>query len=200
MEIKFFRVEFTSTVFKEERKDGIMQKTRFVVMPLVFATMLSIPACLLAQSTAANTAAPLPSQILIAKKVFISNAGSGLDQKLWSGGPTQPYIELYAAIKSWGQYQLVATPADADLVLQISYSAPLTDVGGSKDSGSVSFTSPQLKLALLDPKTGIILWALNEKTSIGHLEKGRDQALADSIAKLVSDLKALTAQPAAAAK
>jgi hypothetical protein len=131
-------------------------------------------------------AAPLPSQILTAKKVFISNAGSGVDEKLWSGGPAQPYNELYTAIKSSGQYQLAATPADADLVLEISFADPLTDVGGSKDSGSTSFTTPQLKLVLLDPTT--------------HGEKGRDQALADSIGKLVSDLKALTSQPAAASK
>jgi hypothetical protein len=141
--------------------------------------------------------APLPSQILTAKKVLISNAGGGLDPKLWSGGPAQPYNELYAAIKSSGQYQIVAAPSDADLVLQISYADPLTDVGGSKESGPVSSNAPQLKLALLDPKTSIVLWTFNEKTSTGHLQKGRDQALTDSIAKLVGDLKALSAQPAA---
>jgi hypothetical protein len=140
--------------------------------------------------------APLPSQILTAKKVFISNLGGGLDPKLWSGGPDQPYNELYAAIKSSGKYQLVAAPADADLVLQISYADPLTDVGGSKESGSVSFNTPQLKLVLLDPKTSIVLWTLNEKTSTNHNQKGRDQALANSVGTLVDNLKALTAQPA----
>ncbi len=144
--------------------------------------------------------APIPAQILTAKKVFISNAGGGLDPKLWSGGPAQPYNELYAAIRSSGQYQLVATPAEADLVLQISYADPLTDVGGSKESGSVSSTTPQLKLVLLDPKTSIALWTLNGKTSTTHMQKGRDQALSDSIGTLVDNLKALTAPPKVAAK
>jgi len=177
-----------------------MPKVRLAVACLGFAMMLPTTVAVLAQRAAMAPAAPLPSQILTAKKVFISNAGSGVDEKLWSGGPAQPYNELYTAIKSSGQYQLAATPADADLVLEISFADPLTDVGGSKDSGSTSFTTPQLKLVLLDPKTRIILWTLCEKTSTTHGEKGRDQALADSIGKLVSDLKALTSQPAAASK
>jgi hypothetical protein len=161
--------------------------------------LLPVVPALEAQTPAAP-AAPLPAQILTAKKVFISNAGVGLDPKLWSGGPVQLYNEFYAAIKSSGLYQLVAAPADADLVLQISYSDPLTDVGGSKDSGAISSKASQLQLLLLDPKTSIILWTFNEKTSIAHLQKGRDQALTDSIGALVGDLKTLTAQPTAATK
>jgi len=171
-----------------------MLKVRLAAISLGIATMLTTSSGLLAQAPAA----PLPSQILTAKKVFISNAGSGVDEKLWSGGPAQPYNELYAAIKGSGRYQIVASPADADIVLQISFADPLTDVGGSKDSGSTSFTTPQLKLVLLDPKTRIALWTLYSKTSIAHMGKGRDQALADATGKLVGDLKALTAQPAAA--
>lgn len=126
-----------------------MLKVSLAVTTLGIAMMLpAIPA-----AHAQAPTAPIPSQICNAKKVFISNGGGGLDPKLWSGGPAQPYNELYAAIKSSGQYQLVATPADADLVLQISYADPLTDVGGSKESGSVSFNTPQLKLVLLDPRT-----------------------------------------------
>jgi hypothetical protein len=198
--VHFYRVEFEDPVFKEEGKERHMLKVKLAVVAFGIAIMLPTTVAALAQTAAIAPAAPLPPQILTAKKIFISNAGSGVDEKLWSGGPVQPYNELYADIKSSGQYQLVATPADADLVLQISFADPLTDVGGSKDSGSVSSTTPQLKLVLLDPKTNIVLWTLNEKTSIGHLQKGRDQALADSIGKLVTDLKGLTAQPASAAK
>jgi hypothetical protein len=174
-----------------------MLKIRLAVASLGLVLISSV--VLLAQPEMAP-AAPIPSQILTAKKVFISNAGGGLDSKLWSGGLAQPYNELYAAIKRSGQYQLVAAAADADLVLQISYADPLTDVSGSKEMGSDSSSTPQLKLVLLDPKTNIVLWTFNEKTSTAHLVKGRDQALADSINKLVGDLKALVAQPAATPK
>jgi hypothetical protein len=177
-----------------------MLKVRLAVVSLGLAILLPAATTLFAQTTVQAPAAPIPAQILNAKKVFVANAGGGLDPKLWSEGPAQPYNELYATIKSSEQYQLAASTADADLVLQISYADPLTDVGGTKDSGSVSSNTPQLKLALLDPKTGIVLWTFSEKTSTAHLVKGRDHALADAINKLVSDLKALTAQPAASTK
>lgn len=175
-----------------------MLKVKLVLACLGFAMMLPTTVTMLAQSAAKTPAAPLPSQILTAKKVFISNAGGSSDERLWSGGPAQPYNELYAAIKKSGQYQLVATPADADLILEISFADPLTDVMGSKDSGATGLNTPQLKLALSDPKTNVILWTLIRTTSTGHMEEGRDKALASSVAKLVSDLKALTAPPAAA--
>ena len=123
-------------------------------MPKVSLAIASIGLAMLFTSvphlSAQAPAAPLPSQILTAKKVFISNLGGGLDPKLWSGGTAQPYNELYAAIKNSGKYQLVAAPADADLILQISYANPLTDVGGTKESGANSSTTPQLTLVLLD--------------------------------------------------
>lgn len=174
-----------------------MLKVKLAVASLGFAMMLPASIALHAQTVNIAPAAPIPSQILTARKVFISNAGGGLDPKLWSGGTAQPYNELYAAFKSSGQYQLVGAPADADLVMEISFSNPLTDVSGTKESGASSSNTSQLKLVLLDPKTNIALWTLNEKTSTTHMQKGRDQALADTISKLVVDLKALTAQAGA---
>lgn len=173
-----------------------MLKVRFAVISFAIAMMLPLVSALQAQAPAA----PIPAQILTAKTVFISNAVGVSDEKIWSGGPAQPYNELYAAIKSWGRYELVAAPAEADLVLQIGYTDTLTDVGGSKDSGPVSFSTPQLSLVILDMKTHMILWTMNEKTSTAHAQKGRDQALAESINALVNNLKALTAQPAVVTK
>lgn len=177
-----------------------MQKVRLVVASLGLAMILPASTTLFAQAASRVPTAPLPSQILTAKKVFLSYAGGVLDQNLWSGGPAQPYNELYAAIKSWRQYEIVTAPADADLVLQISFANPVTGVSGSEESGYSSSSAPQLKLVLLDPKTHIVLWTFNEETSIGHLQKGRDHSLQNAIDKLVGDLKALTAPPASATK
>jgi len=43
-------------------------------------------------------AAPIPQQILAAKKVFISNAGGMLDLNMVSGDPRRDYNEFYAAM------------------------------------------------------------------------------------------------------
>lgn len=163
-----------------------MLKVRFVVASLGLAMIFPLVPALCAQAPAA----PLPPQILAAKKVFISNADAGSDSSTWSGGPAQPYNELYAAIKSWGRYEFAGAPSDADLVLQISFANPIAFV-----ASGTSYDSGQITLVLIDPKTNIVLWTFNGKISTAHGEKGRDNALAGSIGKLVSDLKALTAQP-----
>jgi hypothetical protein len=143
-------------------------------------------------------AAPLPSQILTAKKVFIANAGT-VGSYSWSGGQGRPYNELYAAIKSWGRYELVGAPSDADLVYEISYSSQITNVSGSKESGCDSSNSSWLKLALLDPRTRIVLWTITENIKPFARPKTGDKNFDDAIDRLVGDLKALVAQPAAAA-
>jgi hypothetical protein len=140
--------------------------------------------------TVETSAAPLPSQISTAKKVFISN-GEGVNKfKLWSGGLARPYNEFYAAIRSWGRYELVAAPGDSDLVLQIS----------SKVKCCSSSEDPELNLVLLDPKTHIVLWTLSERVSVTGFQESRDRNFSKSNAKLVDDLKTLTTSAAAVAK
>jgi hypothetical protein len=58
----------------------------------------------------------------------------------------------------------------------------------------------QLRLRILDPGTGIVIWTIYETVKITGLQKTRDNCLDDAINNLVGDLEALTAQPAAAAK
>jgi hypothetical protein len=64
--------------------------------------------------------APIPPQILAAKRVFIGNAG-GEDLSLYTGGPDRPYNQFYAAVKSSGRFELLSAPADADLLFEISF-------------------------------------------------------------------------------
>src|SRR5437899_9447839 len=84
-----------------------------------------------AQNTKELLPAPLPRQIFTSRKVFVSNAG---DETLgdFSGGPDRAYNQLYTALKSWGRYELVSTPADAELVFEISFASRLLgeDISG----------------------------------------------------------------------
>src|ERR1700676_192825 len=66
-----------------------------------------------AQQKKSPLPAPIPAQILSAKKVFIANGGgdeSRNEATSYSGGPARTYNEFYAAMKSWGHYDLVAAP------------------------------------------------------------------------------------------
>jgi hypothetical protein len=169
-------------------KGKIMLKVKLVVVSLGFAMMLPLVPALLAQAPAA----PLPSQIATAKKVFISNAGREFLPNLWSGTPDRTYNEFYTAVKTWGRYDLVGAPGEADMVFEISFSNPITTVGGG-----ASTNTPHFWLVLRDPKTHVVLWTLEEYVPTVGLQKARDKKFDDALNTLVDDLKALTAQSAA---
>lgn len=129
--------------------------------------------------------APVPADILAAKKVFISNAGVDATIPVaFDGtiGPNEPYSQFYFAMKSWGRYELVSKPADADLVLQLRFDAPLS---------SCQTHQPQLTLAILDTKSRFVLWTLTKPVKW-------DKDLRERIANLVDDLKQLASQPSIA--
>jgi len=172
-----------------------MLNVRLAVASLGIALILPITPTLPAQ-TADVTSAPLPSQICTAKKVFISNAGGMLDLNMVSGDRVRAYNQFYAATRQWGRYELVASPAEADLVLQISI------IYLPRQIGTEVTPFPSFRLALLDPKTNIALWVMDEflvdRPGLSMIrEKNRDKAFDAAINNLVVDLKALTAQAGA---
>src|SRR5579872_3002052 len=115
-----------------------MLRTMFAIFSITLAMTLLPLSVLEAQDANPVASAPLPSQIVTAKKVFISNAGGEFNTHIWSGAPVRTYNQFYAAIKSWGRYELVSAPANADLVLEIGFADPITGVSVSSSSGGGS--------------------------------------------------------------
>jgi hypothetical protein len=125
--------------------------------------------------------APVPAQVLTAKKVFISNAGvNGMGFAILqrAGDPDSPFNQFYAAIKSWGRLEIVGAPSDADLVIEIRFDSAL------------------LGLTILDAKTHFILWTIAEPVEWANLAKTWRKNIAQGVTNLVGDFKRLTGQPA----
>jgi hypothetical protein len=171
-----------------------MTRTRTSFLGLLeVLVLLGVPVAWAQQAPVAPVA-PVPAQIITAKNVFISNAGvdatSPVDFKR-ARGPNEPYNHFYIAMKRWGRYELVGTPADADLVLQLRFSAPLS---------SCETYQPQLTLAVLDTKTHFQLWTFTEMVEDAHRKGAWDKNLKDGIDNLVDDLTQLAGQPAVASR
>jgi len=142
----------------------------------------------------AQQAAPVPAPILNAKKVFIANAGadaliSALEQG--KGAGDKYYNLFYAAIKDWGYYKLLDSPSDADLVVEIYASSPVTSV-----SNGQARIQPQLQLSILDAKSHFLLWRLTESLDAAHPKPfggvgGTDNKLADATDELLRQFKVL---------
>jgi hypothetical protein len=140
--------------------------------------------------------APIPAQILTAQKIFIANGGSTIDT---FGIPNLTYDEFYAGIKTWGKYELAPTPANADLVYEVSFDAPVGAVDVPQLFSARTNSILQFRLQILDPKTHIVLWRVTEHVEIAALQSTWRKNYDKAMAALVGDVRALVAPPAAAA-
>ena len=169
------------------------------------AAVLTAPAALEAQQAKDLLPAPLPSQITSGRKVFISNAG-GDSNGLYSGGPNRLYNQFYAAMKSWGRYELVDNPATADLVFEINFLNPF--VGENVSGGGLghapvtgrSVNDPQFRLVVLDPGTRVILWVFTGHIESALLQGNRDKNFDQALVYLVNDLRNIAGQPVASSQ
>jgi len=150
-----------------------------------------------AQQAKPATPAPVPPLILSAQRVFISNMGgesfeSVIEQTVFNGGPDRPYNQFYAAMKAWGHYELVASPADADLVLEISWVL--------SDTGLKLPVLGQLRLVVVDAKTHLPLWSFIQYVRGAVLLGNRDKNFDRAMNTIVVRLRALLAPVPAGAE
>jgi|HubBroStandDraft_5_1064220.scaffolds.fasta_scaffold62998_2 hypothetical protein len=163
-----------------------------ILKSMVLLAVVAIPAW--AQQPQDSAVAPIPAQIGSAKKVFVSNAGAESVYRLpkdamYSGGPNRTYNQFYGALKSWGRFELVSAPADADLVFTIGFS--------DKNEGA-TFVS-EFKLVVLDPKTHVALWTFTQYADPAGMAKNREKNYDLAMTALIEDLRGIVAPPAPAA-
>lgn len=164
-----------------------------IVRSGIFSVLLALMSGSSVQAQRVKAApAPLPTQIISAKKVFIANAGHerNPDAYSYSGGTDRTYNQFYSAMKSWGRYEIVGAPADCDLVFEIRFIN--TVVGGSSMSPMIS---TQFRLKILDPKTHVVVWAFTEHAEWARSQGNRDKNFDEALGKVVDDVKNLAAPP-----
>jgi hypothetical protein len=140
----------------------------------------------------------VPTPVTTAQKIFIANGGMDAFslqafEELGLNG-TDAYDSLYAAVKSWGQPQLVSSPADADLVLVIRFTAPLVGENGGWAFQRVLANTRwqfQTELTIYDAKSHFPLWTLTQPVRPANLKGTWHKNIADANAALAGDLKSL---------
>lgn len=149
----------------------------------------------------ADVSVPVPRQIRAAKTIFIANAGdkTNLFPDVYSGGPDRPYVQFYSDMQTWGHYQLVSSPDQADLVFQIGLVNPIaSELLPGNNAGywnGAEWHDPQLRLNILDPKTRISLWELTSHIqSTMRLKSSRDRQFDLAMGNLVAEVEQLSTQ------
>jgi hypothetical protein len=164
-------------------KTATLQPLCLIVVSLVLTALAS------GQKSTMPPTAPVPPQLTAAQKIFISNAGGEsfetvFDQVVFNGGPDRPYNQFYAAMKDWGQRQLVSSPSEADLALEISWILTDTGLGRLPVLG-------QLHLVIVDPRTHVTLWAITEYVRGAVLLSNRDRNFDHAMNVIVDRLQTL---------
>lgn len=181
----------------------MLKRLKAVVACAGLATLLSCDYPCAAQQPKQVPPAPVPPLILVAKKVFISNGGG--DESLfgspqYSGGPDRLYNEFYAGMKSWGRYELVGRPEDADLVFEIRLMVlqplRLEHLGGGDNPAYDS----QFHLAIRDMKTHETLWGLTEHAQTAFLQGNRDKNFEQALEGILSELRRIAGPAQVASK
>lgn len=141
--------------------------------------------------------APVPVQITSAQKVFIANGGEDLTSEQYfkkDGDPNLAYDRFYAALKNSARFDLAPSPADADLVLEIRFEAPIVGFGNTA-SYALHF-----QLKILDAKTHFLLWAMVSPVEGAWRKSTFEKNFSTALDNLMKDLGDLAGPRPQAAK
>lgn len=132
--------------------------------------------------------APLPTVIVNAHTVFLSNRG----------GSDLAYDAFYQEMKGWGKYQIVGSPDDADLIVELSYEvvhegtrvwSTTNTYNNSTQVHSRQIIDPELILTIYDARTKNSLWSTIDHRRLARLEKNREKEMINSAERLVGELR-----------
>jgi hypothetical protein len=138
--------------------------------------------------------APLPAVVTNAKKIFLSNGG----------GSNLAYDSFYSEMKQWGKYEIVGSPEEADLIVELAYRlerggtrvwSSTNTYDGTTQVHSAQIVDPQLTLTIFDAKTKNSLWSEVDHRRLARREKNREKEIINSADRLVGDLKARVSIP-----
>ena len=132
--------------------------------------------------------APLPTVIRDAKKIFLTNGG----------GSDLAYDAFYAEMKNWGKYQIVGSPDEADIIVELAYRverggthvwSSTNTYTGATQVHSAEITDPQLVLTIYDGKSKESLWSAIDHRRLARRQKNREKEIINSAQRLVDELK-----------
>jgi hypothetical protein len=132
--------------------------------------------------------APLPAVVVSAQKVFLTNGG----------GSDLAYDAFYGEMKKWGKYQIVGSPEEADLIVELAYRvehggtrvwSTNNTYDGTTQVHSAQIVDPQLVLTIYDAKSKNSLWSTIDHRRLARREKNREKETINSAERLVDELR-----------
>jgi hypothetical protein len=101
-------------------------------------------------------------------------------------------------MKKWGKYQIVGSPNDADLIVELSYQvedmgtrvwSSVNTYNNTTQVHSRQIIDPKLILTIYDAKTKNSLWSTIDHRRLARMEKNREKEMINSAERLVEELR-----------
>jgi hypothetical protein len=100
--------------------------------------------------------APLPTVVVNAKKIFLTNGG----------GSNLAYDAFYSDMRQWGRYEIVGSPDEAELIIELAYRV---EHGGTRvwsSSNSYDGTTQVHSAQIVDPQVSLTIYDAKTKNSL----------------------------------
>lgn len=155
---------------------------------LLVAALVLVALCAEGKTRKDIPPAPLPEVVINAQKAFLTNGG----------GSDLAYDAFYAAMKDWGKYQLVGSPEQADLIVELAYRvdrggtrvwSSTNSYDGTTQVHSAQIVDPQVVLTIYDAKSKNSLWSTVDHRRLARREKNREKETIKSAERLVQELR-----------
>ncbi len=135
-----------------------------------------------------------------AEKIFIGNAGPGIDVGHYGSATEQyadrAYDEFFVLMKHWGHYEIVADPARADWIFETSVSNKVTCVDAyygrdprRRAPGFKRRDDYRITLLMMDARTKVVQERFSEPIGTPNWRNSFDKLFQQTIADLMDDLK-----------
>ena len=135
--------------------------------------------------------APVPPLLTAGRKVFLSNGGAdaGLFPHPFTGTQDRAYAYFYKALAGSKRFEMVQSPAEADLVLEIQLTPPNGPLGDNKVKGT-SDPLPTFKLTVYDRPTHYVLWTVTQTVDQAERQGTHDKNFDAALDSLLNELAA----------
>jgi hypothetical protein len=154
-----------------------------------FPAAAQSPAPAPSNAPALSSHVPVPAQISASHTVFLSNGGADASFPV---NATQAYNDIYKALASWGRYQLVTSPDQADLIFQLRGVSTLSTYG--TDDNIYTVNNPAFQLTIVDPKSNVTLWTITSPVALAGNKQTWARWLTISETNLVSRIKVVAGE------
>ncbi len=133
------------------------------------------------------------ARLASAKTVVVQNAG----------GTEIPYNVIAAGLEGWARFQLVDSPSQADIIVEVT--SPEDDKpkkssgfgqGRMQDSAPPPSGLDEIKLVVYDARTHIALWSATERPKGGFRQRAREDHLVEAASRLLTRFRERMEPPA----